>query len=202
MGIKWVSYIRKDGELKVYNAAPTWAVAVRKAIEEFNKLSLGVKLVTVTEQPKANIVVKAAKGKDSIDFADAYYEGTVPTSAKFKPDILHGYCGTLRDKEKNLIAFAGIFLPGSVRATDDQKMVITLHEFIHASGLNGISEDGTENANQDHDLEGIMAGQMKVSGKGLIEYMPMKGAKAMPPIRISEKTRCLARALWSHPDQC
>lgn len=47
-----------------------------------------------------------------------------------------------------------------------------------------------------------MVAQMQVSGRGLLEYMPARGAKAMPPIRISGKTLCAARQLWSHPDQC
>ena len=199
MGIQWVDYVRKNYKLTVYNKAAAWSGPIQKAKEEFNKLNLGVKLEFTTEEKKANIIVVLATGPDKIDFQDAYFEGTVSTKADFKPDVFHGYCGTLRDPQTNVITFAGIFLPGSVKATDEQKMVVVLHEFLHACGLNGMMADGKQHPGQDHDLEGIMTGQMKPDGKGLIEYMPVKGVKPMPPIRISGKTQGAARLLWAKP---
>jgi len=199
MGIQWVDYVRTNYQLSVFNKAAAWAGPVQKAKDAFNKLNLGVKLEFTTEKKKANIVVALATGPDKIEFQDANFEGTVKTKPDFKPDVFHGYCGTLRDPVTNVIAFAGIFLPGSVQATDDQKMVVVLHEFLHACGLNGMMSDGKQHPGQDHDIEGIMNGQMMKSGNGLIEAMPMKGAKPMPPIRISGKTLGAARLLWAKP---
>lgn len=199
MGIQWIEYVRKDYKLTVFNKAAAWAGPVQKALDEFNKLNLGVKLEFTTEEKKARIIVALATGPDKIDFVDRHFEGSVPTKSSFDPKKFHGYCGTLRDPVTNVIVFAGIFLPGSVEATDEQKMVVVLHEFMHACGLNGMMSDGKQHPNQDHDLEGIMAGQMVPSGKGLIEFMPKKGVKAMPPIRISGKTQGAARLLWAKP---
>lgn len=203
MGVQWINYVRRNGELKVFNKATAWASGVTKAIQSFNDLKLGVKLTTAESEASANIVVILAAGPMKYDYSDPYYTGVLSTKPDFKADELHGSCMTAMDPKKNYaITFAAVFLPGKVKATTGQKQVIVLHEFIHACGLNGTYPDGTKLPQQDHDIEGIMVGQVQKSGKGLIEMMPAKGVKAMPPIRIGGKALCMARGLWSHPDQC
>lgn len=202
MPIKWINYVRRNGDLKVFHKGNDWKKPIEKALDDFNGLNLGVTLTFVDRQPAANIVVKVATGADKIDFDDGTYSGTVKTKPSFKPDEFHGYCGSMYDPDKNEVVFAGVFLPGKIKATDNQKRVVVLHEFIHACGLNGRLPNGTDDPNGDHDIEGIMTGQMKTSGTGLIEYMPMKGAVAMPPIRISGRTLCAARMLWTNATSC
>lgn len=137
MGIKWANHVRRTGELRVFNKATAWAGPVAKAIGAFNDLSLGVKLVPETEIAKANIVVILSNGPDKYDFKDPWFEGTAKTRADFKADKLHGHCSTLKDPKKNEIVFAVVFLPGKIKATNEQKQVVVVHEFIHACGLNG-----------------------------------------------------------------
>ena len=43
-----------------------------------------------------------------------------------------------------------------------------------------------------------MVANMKVDGKGLIEYMPDKGARAMPPVRVGARTMCTLRRIWKN----
>jgi hypothetical protein len=49
---------------------------------------------------------------------------------------------------------------------------------------------------------GLMFPDMQEQGGGLIEYLPEKGAKPMPPIRLGSKTVCKAKMLWSGGEAC
>jgi hypothetical protein len=131
------------------------------------------------------------------------YGDTAKTRPEFKVDGLHGQTSTFTDKKRNEIFFAVIFLPGKVqKATDKQKEVIVVHEFIHSCGLDGGLPNGNKDPNQDHDTAGIMFGVMKEADGGLIEYMPEKNAKSMPPIRLGAQTLCKAHAIWSGGEAC
>lgn len=192
MAIPWLNRIRRTGQLTVHNKARTWSVAVDAAIARFNTLGLGVKLVKEKEEKSANVVVTLSDGSEVYP----YYGDTA--TAKFDASIMHGQTSTLVDEKRNQIFFAVIFLPGKVaNVTAEQKEVMTIHELIHACGLNGRSAEGKNDANQDHDTVGIMVANMKADGKGLIEYMPAKGAKAMPPVRVGAQTLCRLRAIWT-----
>lgn len=192
MPTPWLKRIKKTGQLTVHNKAGAWAPAVTSAMTTFNSLGFGVTLVAEKEEKSANIVVKLSDGKETY----SYYGDTA--KADFDAEKLHGQASTLVDKKKMEIFFAVIFLPGKVKgATPKQKEVIVIHEFIHASGLNGLLPNGAEDPNDDHDDVGIMYPQMKVDGDGLIEYMPDKGAKPMTPVRVGAKTMCKLRPLWN-----
>jgi hypothetical protein len=69
--------------------------------------------------------------------------------------------------------------------------MVVVHEFIHACGLNDW-----------HDTVGLMFPDMQEQGGGLIEYLPEKGAKPMPPIRLGSKTVCKVKMLWSGGEAC
>ncbi len=196
MPTPWLKRIRKTGQLTVHNRADSWKTAVDTAIASFNNLGFGVKLVEEKEEKSANIVVKLSDGSETYP----YYGQKI--TAQFPAERLHGLCRTLVDDNKKEIFFAVIFLPGKVKKpTAKQKEVITVHELIHACGLNGLLADGSKDPNDDHDIVGIMVAQMKVDGDGLIEYMPEKGAKAMTPIRVGGQTMCKAQMLWG-ADAC
>lgn len=185
MPTKWLKRIRETGQLNVFNEAKTWSTAVDASIRSFNDLGLGVKLVAVKEAKEANVVLVLAHGAKQYK----YYGDTLSTRADFKADRPHGQASTLTDQKRSEIFFACIFLPGNIkRMTAGQKHVIVLHELIHASGMN---------EPDDHDTVGIMYGQMKEDGAGLIEYLHDKDAKPMPPIRVGAKTACTIRSLWT-----
>ncbi|HMQ04224.1 MAG TPA: hypothetical protein PKD26_09950 [Pyrinomonadaceae bacterium] len=191
MPLPWFKRIRKTGQLTVHNRAGDWSAAVNNAINSFNNLGLGVKLVPEKEEKSANIVVKLSNGNETY-----HYYGDV-AKANFDAEKLHGHASTLVDGKRMEIFFAVVFLPGRVKgATIRQKEVITVHEFIHACGLNGLLPSGGKAPNDDHDSMGIMYPQMMVSGDGLIEYLHDKGAQPMTPIRVGPQTACKVRMLW------
>lgn len=191
MPIPWLKRIRQTGQLTVHNKAGAWTKEVAAAIVTFNNLGFGLKLVNEAEEKSANIVVKLSNGSETYQ----YYGDSIVV--KFDAAKLHGEARTLVDMKRKEIFFAAIFLPGKVpKVSSKQKEVITIHEFIHAAGLNGMLPTGADAPNDDHASEGIMFSQMKEEGDGLLEYLADKGAKAMPPIRVSSKTMCDLRMLW------
>ncbi|WP_367870341.1 hypothetical protein [Luteolibacter sp. Populi] len=193
MPTPWLKRIRTTGQLTVHNRAGAWAVAVDAAISKFNVLGFPVKLAAEKVETSANVVVKLSNG------AETYTHYGDSATAQFDAAKLHGQTSTMADKKRNAIFFAVIFLPGKVpNVTAEQKEIITIHELIHACGLDGGRGDGTyDKQGQDHDSMGIMVANMKVDGKGLIEYMPDKNAKAMPPIRIGTQTICKLQRIWT-----
>jgi len=186
MADPWMKKVRENGQLSVFNKATTWSDAVNAAITGFNALSFGVQLVPSKDEKSANIVVTLANGH-----TEYTYQGTTVTPGNdFRPDRLHGKTRALIEDPPKEIFFAVIFLPGKVQGTKKQREVIVVHEFIHASGMD------------EHDDTGIMVAQMKESGDGLIEYLPDKGAKAMPPIRVGGQTSCIMTMLWAGGKAC
>ena len=193
MPTKWNRGAREKGELRVYNMGGGWSAAVTAAIATFNTLGFPVKLVSVKDKDVADIHVKLSNGKDFIE------KGTIKLMAEFTADTYHGKARTYATGTKWIeIDFAGVFLPGRLQTvTPKQKEVITVHEFIHACGLDGGIPGGGQHPNMDHDDVGVMVGLMKVDGDGLIEYMPEASATRMTPIRVGGKTHCAMRMLWT-----
>jgi hypothetical protein len=192
MAIQWNRGVRETGQLKVYNMGGGWSAAVTAAIGSFNNLGFGVRLVAVKDKSEANIVVMLSDGSDSYPWGDR------TITVNFHADKLHGRARTVASGGRTVeIDFAVVFLPGKVRSpTPKQKEVLVVHELIHASGLNGITPEGAELADGDHDLVGIMSGQMVQHGDGLIEMLPEKDARPMTPIRVGGATMCKMRMLW------
>lgn len=190
MPTPWLKRIKETGRLTVFDKAGAWSSALSAAMTTFNNLKLGVTLDAAKEEKAANIVVVLANGAAKYQ----YYGDTATTSANFKADHLHGFASTLVDAKRNEIFFAAIFLPGKVKdVTDKQKQVIIVHELLHAGGLNGLND-----ANDDHEIAGIMNGMMvRQEDGGLLEMLPDKGAKSMPPIRFGGQTICKMQRLWA-----
>jgi hypothetical protein len=188
----WSKRQRNAKELKVFNLATTWSGPVKAAIQNFNNLGFGVKLVEEKDESSADIVVVLASGAKEYPHAT----GPFKTLPSFKPDQLHGQCSARMEQNRRgtEIFFAVIFLPGLItRANDNQKMIVVVHEFIHAAGLN---------EKHDHDSQGIMFSHMKEEKGGLIEYLHDKGAKPMPAIRVGAWTMCTMKHLWEGSAAC
>jgi hypothetical protein len=186
MAAPWTKRIKEGGQLSVFNKATQWSDAFNASIVAFNNLSLGVTLVTSKDEQSADVVLVLASGH-----TEYTYQGTTVTpGAGFSPDKLHGKTRAFKEEPPGEIFFAVIFLPGKVQGTKKQREVIIVHEFIHACGMD------------EHEDNGIMFAQMKEDGDGLIEYLPDKGAKAMPPIRVGHRAACIMRMLWSGGGAC
>jgi hypothetical protein len=189
MPTPWLKRIKKSGKLAVFNKATAWSESVDKAMTDFNGLHLGPTLEKAKDEKSANVVILLATGPQHY----TYYGDTVSTGSDFTANTLHGETRALIDTSLNAIFFAAVFLPGKAKATKRQREVVVFHELIHACGLV---------ANDDHDVVGVMFGAMQVSGDGLLEYMPEKGAKPMPPIRVGSRTKCKLQMIWADGPAC
>ena len=194
MPTPWFRRFRRAKQLAVHNLGETWAPAVDSALTKFNILGFPVKLVPEKNKDASQIVVKWSNGSETYPYIDG-----AKATANFDATKMHGQTSTMADPKRWEIVFAVIFLPGKVTSiTTEQKEIIIIHEFIHACGLDGGLGNGAyDKQGQDHDSVGIMVANMKVDGKGLIEYMPEKNAKAMPPIRVGAQTICKLKRIWT-----
>lgn len=191
MPTKWMKRFKESGQLTIYNKAGAWSSSVDAAINTFNNLGFGVKLVKHNDEYNANIVVKLSMGSENYNHAG----DTI--AVNFPAEKLHGRAVTVAHPRLKELYFAAVFLPGKVKnVTARQKEVMVVHELIHASGLDGGIEGGGKNPDMDHDDVGIMTGLMKVEGDGLIEYLPERGATPMTPIRVGTKTIGKMKAIW------
>jgi|SRR5580658_6710637 hypothetical protein len=184
MPIPWPKRIRETGQLKVFNNAGVWSDSVDAAMKTFNSLAFNVQLVAEENEASANIVVLLATGPLTYS-----HDGTTAqTDAKFPFDQLHGQTAMYKSVRSHEMLFAVIFLPGKVPgATHGQKEVITVHEFIHASGGMG---------NDEHDSNGVFFGSMQAADGGLIEYLHEADTKPMPPMRVGSRTLIKMQAMW------
>jgi len=188
---EWLKRIKKTGQLTAFNKATAWSVPVAAAIKTFNSLGFGVTIVAEKEEKATNIVLLFANGPGE---NYKYHGDTATTDSDFIGDALHGQSTTFTDPKLGVIFFAAVFLPGKIKkATDGQKEMIVVHEFIHSAGLND---------RDCHDSAGIMFSPMKEDGGGLIEYIPDKGVKPMPPIRVGAQTMCKMKMLWAGAKDC
>jgi hypothetical protein len=186
MPTPWLKRIKETRKLAVFNKATAWSESVSAAMTTFNKLHLGLTLESSKDEKSANVVILLATGPQHY----TYYGDTVSTASDFAADRLHGETRALVDTSLRAIFFAAVFLPGKSKATKRQREVVVLHELIHASGMD------------DHDVVGVMVAQMQAVGGGLLEYLPEKDAKPMPPIRVGSRTRCQLQMVWADGPSC
>jgi len=192
MPTKWMKRFRESGQLTVCNKAGAWTSAVDGAMNTFNNLGLGLKLVAEKDEMEANIIVKMSSGSETYK----RYDDTI--TVNFPAEKMHGKAVTRAHPRLKEIYLAVVFLPGKVQnLTPKQREVVIVHELLHASGLDGGRGDGTQDPGMDHDIIGVMAGQMAIDGDGLIEYLHEKGTKPMTPIRVGAQTMCKMRLLWA-----
>lgn len=184
MAKPWIQNVKDKGELTVFNGAGAWQAIVAAAMVSFNKQGFGVSLKSTKEKETANVVVSLSGGSSSFDFMDKKWP-VVFDAAKY-----HGKTLVFVDPDQGVVIKAAVFLPNKLeKVSNDVKKVVTVHEFIHAAGMN---------ENSDHDkYSGIFYGKFNEQGGKLIEIIMTKGAKPMPPIRVGPDTLSAVRALWS-----
>ncbi len=201
MTTAWNKSVRREGKLKVFNGAKTWSIPINSAIESFNAFTFGVTLELVKLETGANVVIQTANGATSYDWdGDPWVKGKSLTSGSdFRSTSLHGKTIAAIETQTKHIHFAVIFLPGAVKkATNGQKHVIVIHEFLHAAGLIGLSNSTEEG----HEDSGVMYPVMSESGQGLIESFSGNTNKPMPPIRLGPLTHCKLHKLWKDATAC
>jgi hypothetical protein len=184
MAAEWLEDVKKKKELSVYNDGGVWKSIVPMAVRMFNSLALGVKLTEVKEKSGANIVVLASTGESSYPYYDQEF------SVSFDAGLPHGKTLPMVGEIHGKLEHAVVFLPTKLQSkTNDIKVLVTVHEFIHAAGLN---------TNADHDpVGGIFYARFTNTNGKLLEILPDRNAKPMPPIRVGGHTRSKLMALWA-----
>ena len=178
MPAKWYDRKRKEGKLTVFNDAGAWKGIVDSARDEFNKLQLGVSLESSDSVTGADIIVRYSMGSGQ----DKNYSWA---TADFDAAKVHGQTASHLD-DRGFVEKAIIFLPGKLKKLKDElKVVVTVHEMIHAAGLV---------AKKDHDPDGgvLYSDLQLVDGK-----LQEPGGAGMPPIRIGNWTKTQIGHLWS-----
>jgi hypothetical protein len=176
MATKWTPRIRKTGKLQIMldnTIAASWAMPIRGAISIFNMYSVNRKFGVVFEETfdakAAQVEVKSLPGND-----------------------LHGSMTPLRESHDpndpnpiNLLARAIIRVPvapliggsASRPVGEPLKILIALHEIIHACGLSDL--DHTRSANPDAFATGFSVSEGK-NPNGVEDQFQL-GSVKLPP---------------------
>jgi len=179
---KWYARAVKEAKLKVFNGAGVWAKHVDKAVSDFNNLKFPVTYVSAEDKVVADVVVRMSQGNDT-EFNWAH--------ANFDAAKTHGQTVSDIDK-KGIVGKAVVFLPAKLASVSDEvKVVVTLHELIHAAGL--VQPN-------DHETSGIMASGFQLIDGKLREASTDKTLQGMPPIRVGPWTICQLNHLWLGSD--
>lgn len=175
----WHPRVVRAKKLNVFNDAGIWAVHVKKAFTDFNGLGFPVTLAWAEDKVKADVVVRLSNGNDT-EFGWA--------KSNFNAASTHGQ--TISDvDDRNRVSKSVVFLPAKLaRVSNDIKVLVVVHELIHASGL--IEKN-------DHDPGGgIMAAKFQLISGKLREASEDRNLRGMPPIRVGGWTRCTLNPLW------
>jgi hypothetical protein len=194
MPTAWYERIRKNGKLSVYNGAGAWSKHVTKAVADFNGLPFKILLSTEADESKANVVVILSDGKSTTYPRDGTkIDGNVIT-ADFNAAKTHGQAGSFLDS-RGKVQKVVIFLPEKLKKVSDEvKVMVVVHELIHACGLV---------EKKDHDpVGGILYADLQLFDGKLREPSTDKNLKGMPPIRVGAWTHCKVAELWQTSEVC
>ena len=200
-----------------------WDQVFKSAITEFNKLSANCKLgVTFAQEQgvdKANVEVQAPRG----NFEFSYPPGAPKKTIPLDPAKPHGLCKpvmtVIKDQariEQYRLMKAFIFVPAAPSGDrngkpsivgDPVKLVIAVHEMIHACGLVDDKEHSVDDVfswpslhmgNQpSEDRLATLGGTITFPGKPNEPPRVGHSMVEMPPIFLKKDTADKVRNLWS-----
>lgn len=225
--VPWPDAIKNSGQLTIgfddSIGKALWDRIFKDAIFEFNKLSntykLGVTYVTENDPAKANVEARAASG----DFEFAYPPDIPKQTIRFDGKGAHGLCkpllteftGPSRVPEYRMTK-AIIVVPANPMSSeadtpravgDPVKLVIAVHELIHACGLVSNDEHSTDDvfcwpqllpgATGSDDRVGTLGEEYTFPGKK--GEPPRVGHRTvpMPPVFLKNETIQKIQKLWT-----
>ena len=206
MGTAWEDPIRRTGRLTIFPGSSmtsgVWAGVIATAISEFNRISasqtLGVTLSQSTTPPDpsgvggADVQIEAVR--DTIKFKTFGQEISVTVNPK-------GLQGDTKQVKTvfgavQRIAKAFIVLPADPQINanppravgDGVKLVILVHELVHACGL----------SNSDHNPDDLFGGvpQARAGNTPPEDKIEFNNNRRMPPLLLSDETARRIRAIW------
>jgi hypothetical protein len=196
MVIPWLNSIRQTHKLTIFAAqnAATLAPILGTAITRFNalsqSLSLNVTYETSSTAPDpdnldgANVQLALANG--TYTFKGLGADGNGFLAADARKGVTRFVTGGSAQDAK--LAKAFIFLPASIQVHDFMKICMTVHEMVHATGL-----DNDEHSS-DADPE-IFCSSLTPSGPGV--QCGLFANRIMPPIWMTFRTAAKIQPLWS-----
>ena len=173
----WEKKVRSARELTYFDESNTgkWTGVVKLSVAAFNRIGKGVvKYSETSDRNRANVVIGVAEGQASFPF------GGDDRPIVFSKTSTHGITRTFAYDTG--IAKAVIFLPSD--PSQDHRNVlqfITIHELVHACGLEA------------HDNDGVLMTAPNIRN-GTIFSTPK--SKKMPPFFMANKTTARLRAVW------
>ena len=198
MATPWMTSVRNTKTLTVYNGigAGHWSNIFAIALNEFNIFAkpVGIKAVKTGDENAANIIMRLGDGVVKYSYDRTDYQ------KNFSGTGLHGLTKAL--SRDGVIEKAFCFLPARPQVTEfdkrgnakdvlahpDVMKVIAVHELIHASCLDDMS---------DHGGDGIFYYPMAYNQMGKV-YVPEinKNQTPLPPIRPDSSITGKMAALW------
>jgi len=205
MAMPWINRVKQRGTLLVYPdsslATGNWRSIFNQAITQFNTLSsrnhLRVTLEQSSEPPAtsgdggADVAVRAANGQISCT-----YDGRRDSMA-FNGLQKQGYTHSFHIN--NRIQKTYVFLPANPQVHTSRggrtvgpgvKLLIAVHEFVHACGL----------SNDDHCPNDLMHPHPDVDANlenPALDKVRIRYDLLMPPLALSATTAGLVRGLWT-----
>ncbi len=223
----WLDAIKETGQLTIgfddSLGTAGWDRVFRSAILEFNKLStshrLGVTFVRAEDPRAANVEAWASKG----DFEFEYPPQIPKRTVRFDGASVHGLCKplltTVRDRarvEQYKLMKAFIYVPATpltdrhVKSRvvgDPVKLVIAVHEMIHACGVVDDKEHSVDDifswpqlrvGNQaSEDRLATLGGTITFPGKPGEPPRTGHSTVDMPPLFLKSETATKVRNLWT-----
>lgn len=200
-----------------------WERVFTNAITEFNTLStrlrLGVSFVRAEDPGRANVEARASRG----DFEFEYPPQIPKKTIRFDGTSAHGLCKPLLTlvsergrAEQFKLMKAFIYVPASPLTDrnaksrvvgDPVKLVIAVHEMIHACGLVDDKEHSVDDIFSWPQLRvGAQASEDRLGTKGAAITFPGKPGEPprhgystaeMPPLFLKDETATKVRNLWA-----
>lgn len=224
----WLDGIKDSQQLTIgldaSLARAGWDRVFRNAITEFNKLSaanqLGVTYVEASDLSSANVEARAARG----DFEFEYPPDIPKKKIAFDGASVHGLCKPLltqvRDRRTRADSFkvmkAFIYVPAApltdksrkARVVGDPvKLVIAVHEMIHACGLVDDKEHSVDDifswpqlrvgSRANEDRLATLGGTITFPGKPGEPPRTGHSTVDMPPLFLKPETATKVRNLWT-----
>ena len=224
----WLDEVKRTGQLTLgfdnSLRKSLWDRVFRDALFEFNKLSnthrLGVTLVTADEPARANVEIRSSSGDFEFEYPPAIPKRTI----RFDGKSVHGLCKPLltkvRDRatrvEQYKLMKAFIYVPATpmgdssskTRAVGDPvKLVIAVHEMIHACGLVDNDEHSVDDIfswpqlrmgnRPSEDRLATLGGTITFPGKPGEPPRTGHSTVDMPPLFLKNSTIEKVRKLWA-----
>jgi hypothetical protein len=231
----WLDHIRQTGRLAISFhdslGKAGWVQVFKDAIVEFNKLSsshqLGVTFVREDDPKKANVEARAARGNFKVEYPPDFPYDIPPEvrdkTIPFDGGKAHGYCKPLltivKDRaqvEHYKVVQAYIYVPAAPMEDrngkpspvgDPVKLVIAVHELIHACGLVDNKEHSVDDVfcwptlrmgnKPSEDRVGTLGETYTFPGKPGEPDRVGRRIVEMPPIFLKKETADKVRKLWT-----